>query len=522
MRGVLAALLLLAACKPTEPPPGLGRPVATGLARGLKPSPDGNWLAYLHDCERSRDKKVPEDVFGCDLSIVAAQGGAPRKVARGVTSLDVGFMWSPDGSGVAVLEGYDYATHAGTLVWAPREGEPRKLGEKVPFYAFDAGGTLGFVSAGQLKLAVKGGEPVVVAGATDVATFEFAPGGQNLLLARRRAMAGGQLLLVSIAPGAGAPQRIADMVAEYAFSPDGRGIAFSARQGQSHQQTLRLHLAAVTHGSAGTPKSLGDEVQSFSFGRSGGSIAFLASMSRDRTMGELHVAAGGPARKWAEKVGDYRWATAAPKIAWLEQFNSQTRSGTLMAAAVGGKPVKLGKHVSAFALAADGNAVAFLEHVTGGTFSVDLRLAAGDAEPVTVAKGVFGFDFTPDGKHLFYRTNCVRNAEACDLFKVAVPPVAGKEPEKLAEQIKSFEFAEPTGSRALITWSRRDMMALDVAILEGQRTISVDNFALPGSASFLGPAKDRLGYVVVHRKRPGVYVAQLPAVGATAAKGQAP
>jgi hypothetical protein len=105
----------------------------------------------------------------------------------------------------------------------------------------------------------------------------------------------------------------------------------------------------------------------------------------------------------------------------------------------------------------------------------------------------------------------VRNAEACDLERVPAAGLApaGK-PEAIAAGVKSFEFDPREPGRLLVTWQRKDMVALDVGVWEGGRLTSVDTAVLPGSARFLGPDSRRVAYVVVHPKRQGVYVAELP------------
>jgi hypothetical protein len=146
---------------------------------------------------------------------------------------------------------------------------------------------------------------------------------------------------------------------------------------------------------------------------------------------------------------------------------------------------------------------------------VDLGLAqidpAGAATPALVATGVFGFAFSPDGKWLYYRTRCVRNAEACDLERVPSGGLApGSAPERIAEGVKSFEFDPRDPARLLVGWQRADLVALDLGVWEQGRMTRVDSAVLPGSAQFLGPDSRRLVYVVVAPKREGVYVAELP------------
>jgi hypothetical protein len=53
-------------------------------------------------------------------------------------------------------------------------------------------------------------------------------------------------------------------------------------------------------------------------------------------------------------------------------------------------------------------------------------------------------------------------------------------------------------------------MALDLAVWENGKLVSVDRSALPGSAAFLPPDGSRVAYVVADPKRAGVYLAELP------------
>ena len=105
----------------------------------------------------------------------------------------------------------------------------------------------------------------------------------------------------------------------------------------------------------------------------------------------------------------------------------------------------------------------------------------------------------------------MRNAEACDLERVPATGLpAGAAPERIAEGVKSFEFDPRDPGRLLVTWQRKDMVALDVAVWERGKLTSVDTAVLPGSARFLGPDSRRVAYVVAQPKRQGVYVAELP------------
>lgn len=499
----LASLLLLAGCPRHRAPPGIGRRIAAGEVRGLSPSADGEWLAYLDACAPLQARAVPAGTFSCDLRVVSAAGGEPVRVAGGVTTLPGGYAWSGEGHVLAALDAPDLATGQGTLVaWVPG-GPPRRLGEGVGFWAFARRGRLlGFVWRGQLQLWRPGGEAVPVEGLDRIATFEFHPrGGEGspLLLARQVPSAGAGLL--AVLPDR-RPVRVGGPTGDYAFSPQGDRFAFTQRSGEGYA----LHLAESASPGAPGP-ALGEGVADFAFSHDGARLAFVAGMAPGK-QGDLWVA-GGPGKpvRLAVGVGEMRWARAARRLAWLEGYDPRARSGAIATGAPGEAAPPLARNVSSFEIAPGGDAVAFLEHSSQGGYSVDLELARG-GKPVPVAKGVFGFDFAPGGGELWYRTACTRSSEACDLW--AAPVGEPTRARKIADGVKSFEFDRERPGRLLLTWSREDRLALDLAVWEGGTLTPVDTSALPGSAVFLAPGGRRLAYAVVDPKRQGVYVADLP------------
>jgi len=501
------AALSLCGCTRPRTAPTRGRPVAQGKAKGLLASPDGTRLAWLERCARS---PLPQAPPTCDLLVAPTEGGPAVRVAGGVSSLEGGYAFGPEGT-LAALADVDAASGTGTLV-VDRPGlAPERVAPAVSFFGFGPKGELGFVSAGELHLAGPGGSPARVEGAGSVATFEFDPSDPSELLARRPAAAGGELVRVS-----GRVGRVQSRAAagEYAWSPDGRFVAATVR-GPGGTWDLALWAASGEK----PPATLARDVQAFSFSRDGSALAFLAGMAPGKP-GDLYAAplegVREPGRVRPERVasgvGEFRWSSGAARLAWLESFDPRVRAGTLGVGGPGARAATFGKNVTAFDLSPTAAPVAFLEHVTAGGYSVDLRLAPSGAEPVvTVARGVFGFEFAPDGRWLYYRTNCLRNAEACDLFRIpAAGLAAGEAPERVAEGVKSFEFDRAIPDRLLLGFARKDLAALDLAVWQGARLVPVDEVVSPGSARFLPPDGRRIAYVVVAPDRPGVYVAPLP------------
>jgi hypothetical protein len=76
--------------------------------------------------------------------------------------------------------------------------------------------------------------------------------------------------------------------------------------------------------------------------------------------------------------------------------------------------------------------------------------------------------------------------------------------------VKSFDFAPGRPDRLLVSWARKDRVALDLALWEGGKLSAIDTYALPGSAQFLGGDPRRIAYAVIDAKRQGVYVAEMP------------
>jgi WD40 repeat protein len=518
----LALWALAAACGAgkKEPAAGLGKPVFRGPVRALSASADGAWLALLDGCREARGQVLPPQTASCDLRVVAAAGGEARRIAGAVSTLPHAVAWSPSGAVLAAVAEYEYPAARGELLtWSPGAGSPRKLGEAVTFHGFGAHGELGFVAGGRLSVLLPGEPaPREVKGADGIASFDLSPadaaacgsgGGPRVrLVARRSQAAGGQLLASGCDLGVVSPLE-KGQVAEYGFSPAPPLLAYTV-QGKDGAE---LKLVSTAEG--GAPSTLGRRARAFAFAPSGRSVAFIADAAPGE-QGNLHLAElGKPDVLLARDVGELRWAKDAPRLAWLERYDPRVRAGTLGAGGPGLAARTFAANVSDFELSPGGERVAFLQHTTIGGYSVDLGLARLDAppeaKPEVVARGVFGFAFSPDGKWLYYRTRCVRNAEACDLERIPAEGLApGARPEVVAPGVKSFEFDPRDAGRLLVGWQRMDMVALDVGVWSGGRLTSVDTAVLPGSARFLGPDSRRLAYVVTHPKRAGVYVAELP------------
>lgn len=504
--GLVLIAAALAACSSPSAPPGLGVRRATGAARGLLATADGAWLVYLDGCVEARAQSLPAGTANCDLRVVPAAGGEAAVVARTVSSLPGAVAVSPIGAETAVLASYDYATATGTLVrWRAGSGA-RELASGVGFHGYGPDGTLGYIAGGALFLAGAGGEPAAVPGVTAAASFDLAPQGTELAaLVRRRAGAGGELLAV---------RRPRDQVFASAV-PVAAPVGDYGFGGRRHYAFTRLareggELQIADARAAARPEPVGQGVRAFAFAPDGEAIAFLSEAVPGK-QGNLRVRTGGRELALGKEVGEFRWAARAPRLAWLEDYDPRVRSGSL---GVGGLDLArrtLARNVSDLELSGDGKYVAFLQHSTRGGYTVDLLLAALDAPegtaPRRITQSSYGFGFSPDGRWLYYRTGCTRNGEACDLERI--PVASDARPERIADAMKSFEFDPRDPGRLLVSWKRLDRDALDLAVWDGGKLVTVDTYVVPGSARLLGAGPLRVAYVVVQEKRAGVYVAEV-------------
>ncbi|MFO0584489.1 MAG: hypothetical protein U0229_19645 [Anaeromyxobacter sp.] len=525
--GLIAALAVAgaAACTRSEPggasgasgaTPGAGRRVAETDARTLAASHDGAWLAYREGCREARGQFLPPGTASCDLRVVPSAGGDAVKVGVAVTTLPHAVAWHPAAPLLAFLGDYDYVAGTGKLQLSSAGAGPTVVADGVGFFGFVPGAPrVAALSGGKLLLAGAGQDAVSLPGAEGLTSFELSPtwdgpGPGPAALLRRPAKAGGALLAQA---HDGKVRELTTSAGDYAFAADGGAYAFGVQGKEGYD------LEVVAGG--GAPKLAGRAVRSFAFSPDGKALAFVEG-ARPGKQGDLRAGpVAGPWELLGKDVGEFGWARGAPRLAWLEAYDARVRSGTAAAGGVGTPRRAFGKSVTDLELSPDGRWVAYVQHTSRGGYSVDLWVAPvdGAAPAAQVATGVFGFSFSPDSRWLYYRTRCVRNAEACDLERV---PSAGREegkaPEVLAQGLKSFEFDVRDPDRLLLGWQRMDRAALDVGVLEHGKLVRIDTMVQPGTAMLLGPDSRRVAYVVVDPKRAGVWVTDVAAAAAAAAR----
>jgi hypothetical protein len=497
----------LAACQAGGPVEldGLGRRLAPGPVKAMVASADGAWLATLDGCAEVKGRFLPAGTATCDLKVLSTTGGEPRLVARAVPTLPHGAIFAPEGSTLAALADYDFENGAGTLV-VVRDGAAREAARGVTFHGFvpGGGGSVAAVAQGRFVVVGADGGRLGEHAARSLGSFELRKTADGAVVGLGRTLSAqrGALFQLDLRQLDRPGGPIAEGTADFGVAPGGRVFAYSV----TGKRGTELFLGG---GKTQRPVRVADGARSFVFAPDGGALAWISDAAPGR-QGDLFVASpGGAPLRLGREVGEHRWASAAPRLAWLEQYDPRGRAGVLGVGGPGAAARTFGKNVTEFDLSSDGARVAFLRHTVEGGYSVDLWAGDVAGEPRKVARGVFGFSFSPDDRWLYYRTRCTRNGDACDLERVAAGGAEAKV-EEIARGVKSFEFDPRDPGRLLLTWQRADLVALDFGVWREGKLVQVDRGALPGSIRFLGPDSKRVAFVVVQAKRAGAYVAALP------------
>lgn len=509
----VAALAALAACTNKGKQPvvgGLGTPLALAKASDMRVSPDGHTIAYLVDGEKPRLDGVPPLMLQGELHVVSASGGAPSKVGAGVCNAPGGYLFSPDSRWLLMIGSYNVAGQVGEgLLFDltnPSAGV-RRLGANVSYLvASPDSKTLAVVDGGVLKVGpIEGANLREISG--EVSTALFSPDNKHVLFKRRVSAAGG-LFVVPVA-GGGMPIKLGEQVGDVVVSADGQQVAFSTRSDVVHS-TYDLWMAGAS-GWKSTRIASGTTVFAFS---PDGKYFARTEGAKPEQVGDLYVGPpnGQNARKIGDRVQAFEFAPNSSAIAYLENWVQQAPSwGKLTVTTLpDGAPKKVGGVVPSFTWSSDGKWVAYLARFFKPVYSVDLMLFSveGPADGAfKVRQGVFaGYGFTPRDDLLLFRSNCIREGRACDLFKLDLARPKD-EPQKLVEGIYNYKLSG-SGDRVLLNYARIELGDLfDTGVYNlksGERKTLQQYIQLP--AVFLDANGDRVAYVVAQQGRRGVYV----------------
>ena len=521
-----AAAVLLAGCQKGAPAAaaqpfvgGLGRRLVAGAPADLRVSKDGAWATFLRSPVRpsldgvNPDSINPKSAVG-ELLAVSLGTGASRSLAKSVSNRAGATLFSPDGRWLLFLQDYDLAAGTGTLMTARLDaiGEPEARGRAVSFVTVSPDSRfLAFIDAGVLKLGPLEPGSTARSVATDVSTAKFALGGSRLL-ALRRASAGGALVEARTAEPSAAATKLAERVADYELSSDGRHLAFTQASAVA-KDVWDLFVASLD---GGAPVKAAAGVGLYGFSQDG---RWLARIEGKRNalgrvvVGALMVgpASGAEAKPVGNKVGRFGFAPDGTALWALDLYNEQHDRGTLLVVDLPERKVRtLNERAHTGEWGKDGRFLAFNVEIIQPLPSMDLYLyVRGEENAFRVKEGVYGFGIS-SGDVLLFRSECVRQSQrdqprACWLneLDLARPHEA---PKQILEGIYSFKASE-TGERLLVSYARMDADTYDTAVynrLTGERKTLDTSTLLP--ALFADASGKRVVYLVSEKDRSGLYL----------------
>lgn len=489
---------------------GAGRAIAMASAADLRVSPDGRFATFLADGTKPKLDGIPPQMLLGTLHLASLSGNESQPVGTGVTNVPGGQLFSPDSRFLFFLTGFNPAQQSGELKVARTDApkEPaRTLGAAVTYFVPSADSKrLAFVDGGQLKLVdLSGGEPRALAG--EATTAQFTPDGKVLFFKRHVSAAGG-LYWIDLGDerGSPTPKKLGDQVGDFAFSPDSKRVVFATRS-EVVRSTYDLWIASQPEWKA---KQIAQGTALFAFSPDGKWLGRIEG-TKPELIGDLYVgpADGSPGRKVAERVQEFSFAPDSTAVASLEHYDIPSRAGKVSVTKLpDGKPVRVGERSPNFVWGSDGRFLAFLQRFVSPSYSVDLMLyPVGEEKAFKVHPGVFGYGFGAKNEQLFLRSSCIRNGRACDLFAVDLSKPK-EPPKKILDGIYNFKPSE-NGERLLISYARLESDTYDTGIYNlktGQRKTLEQTTQLP--AVLLDDAGSKVAYLVVDRKRAGLYVAE--------------
>ncbi|MHB8417619.1 MAG: TolB family protein [Myxococcales bacterium] len=512
---LLGGLAALAACaRPASSRQTLhvGQRLVEGAGQDLIPAPAGGAATYLREPRHPEGPLMPPDAFLGELLLVTPDGKM-RSLGTGATNLAGSVLFSPDGRRVAYLSHFDFASHTGDLSLAEvAGGEPRLLAAKSSFFGFSPDGrSLAYVALGRLSL-LDLDRGAITALAQDVATFEFSADGRGLLY-RQRAANGADLVLAPVGPGHATT--VARQVADYQFDRKGEAIAYTL---ETPDRLPELHLWK-----AGSERLLGTGTPSFAFSPDGKALAFVAGVSAAYLEGDTYVVAvdGGAPQRIGRRAGSYVFSPDGSQLAFLHDYYDRSRTGKLAAWRPKGGITEIADFVRLFGWSHRGGDLAWLRTVSRPLYTEQLHLAAASnlAASRFIGQAIYSFDFSPDDRELLFKTGCVSGGNACDLMEVPTDPSLAKTgprqpdggvlPEKatrVAAGISDYDYS-PDDRWLWLTFVNPTGHTVDVAVIpSGEWSLPryVDRGAEP-HPRWLPTGK--VAYLVNTPKRPGLYEA---------------
>jgi hypothetical protein len=500
--GSLAVIFAAQSC--TKGPPG--RKLASGLARDVSLSPNGDFVSFLTSATHPDDSSIPDDLVLGDLSIARVASAGAEKIGSAVPNLRSARAYDPTGQSLAFLARYRFRDGEGELRVADGPGTVRTVADGVSSFAWAASGkVLAFVAGERLRtldVSRGGATPSLVL--DGVQTFAWGPGGTRLA-ARTAGSGGGRVELFDIATGR--TREAAKASSDLAFGPDGTLYVLGAAPTKGGDRPLSALTSFDTQ-----PEEMGSAT-SFAVSAQGD----LALLSTEKSPGDaygtlLRRTRQGPPRSLGDRVSDFRF-TPRGDLLFLEHYDLRARAGTLAVAQLSGRVLEIAPKVQSFSISGD-RVLYIAQHPERGDFRIELwtKDLAADAPARKIDDGVYGYELAPDGITLFYKTRCASGPRSCALFRAAVD---GSRPaDQVAPSIAGFELSKD-GKRLLLALPHRGAArAVDLAFVSAgaKAPDGLTPFVeeVDPAAAFADARGQRVVYAVLSAARAGVYVVDLP------------
>lgn len=492
-----------------------------GTVQDLRASADGQMLTVLVNAKKPAVEGVPPPMRVGDLWAIPTAGGAPSKVAQGVTNLPGGWLLSPDSRWIIASANWEPTQQYGALRVADTKNlaaDPVLVSPMVSYaVTTEDGAQLAWVEGGVLSVGpLPSGPWRQVAG--EVSTAEFSPDGRYLYFRRRYAAAGG-LYQVDLSVLRPQPRRMLDQVAEYTVLRSGKLVVANARATPA-DRVFQLHVFDVAKLSG---RKLSDDALHYRVSRDGKYLAWRTSSAKgdQADIGELWLAElpQGAMRKLGSKVKDFEFSPDGKRLVFRENYlelplgGREAQVGDSKLERVGdlqlvelprGQPRLIQRLCPNFLFSSDGRTLAYTGRIERPEVTRRLFLLGDSGEPVALKDWLYEYQFRPQSSELYFRADCTREGRSCDLLSVSP---ADPKPKKVLGGVFGTRFSAD-GSRAIFGFAHLtdDTFDLTERELSTGKERPVDQY-VEWPALILGEKGEYVAYLVHEKSRSGVYVA---------------
>jgi hypothetical protein len=298
--------------------PVLGERKLEGEAQDLRASPDGEVLAVLLEGVKPTIAGVPPPMRLGALWAVPTKGGAPHKLATGVTNSPGGWLHTADSKFILFTAQWDPSQQQGELFVQDAkklDAERSRISMRVNYYVpSDDGTQVAFIENGILHAGkLPDGPFPQLAG--EVSTAEFSADGRYLYFKRKFSSAGG-LYQVDLKDERPQPKRLIDQVTEYTVLHSGKYVVVAARATPA-DRTFQLHLFDVATLKG---RKLTDDAHRYRVSRDGRYLAWRDNVpGPDKGALSMTLPDGKP-RELGANVSDFDFSPDGARFVYRDNY----------------------------------------------------------------------------------------------------------------------------------------------------------------------------------------------------------